>query len=81
MIQLCYPNPPDSAIQGPMPGEMDSLCGKVDGLSRPLKVTDSNRTLLAYYIIYPFSVHYKRVMFYSTGCRAMLDTELFNTIL
>jgi hypothetical protein len=79
MILLCYP--PDAAVQGPIPGEMDRLCDKLDGLSRPLKVTDSNKTLLTYSVKYPFLVHYRSVMFYSRGHRDMLDTELFKTIL
>jgi hypothetical protein len=43
---------------------------KLVHFSKPIKVTDSYKTL-AYYVIWPFSAHYKHIMFFSTGPRWM----------
>jgi hypothetical protein len=37
---------------------MNGFSSELVSLSKPVQVTDNNKTTLAYYEIYPFSVHY-----------------------
>jgi hypothetical protein len=55
---------------------MYGFCNKLVCLSIVSEVTHNSNNTLAYYIIYPFAVHYKSIMFHSTYLRGLYCKSL-----
>jgi hypothetical protein len=58
---------------------LDTIFNNLVCLSKPVKVTDNSK--LACYVIYPFSLHYESVMFYSTGSWCRIHNTSFSSLL